>query len=264
MSPTSYQTAPPRTHILAHRTLPVKLPLPSAGYNNDVPRFLVPAAASRWPLPCPPKLRFFPLKDIRPGMHGIGRTVFSGNRIEEFQVEILGVLENIGPKESIILARLSGGPLEETGVMQGMSGSPVYIDGKLAGAVALAFPFSKEPIAGIRPIEDMVRPAATRAAHPPRRALAHRARRPTISRASPRPTRSPWPAARKWSTSPRRSPSADSRAPPSTPSRRNSAPWAWNRARASVPPGKLEPAMGNPADAQARLHDQRPAAVRRL
>ena len=71
-------------------------------------------------------------------------------------MEILGVLENAGPKQSIILARLSGGPLERTGVMQGMSGSPVYIDGKLAGAVAMAFPFSKEPIAGIRPIAEML------------------------------------------------------------------------------------------------------------
>ncbi|HLH15940.1 MAG TPA: SpoIVB peptidase S55 domain-containing protein [Bryobacteraceae bacterium] len=102
---------------------------------------------------------FFPLKDVRPGMHGVGRTVFSGSRIDEFQVEILGVLENFGPKESLILARLSGGPLEHTGVMQGMSGSPVYLDGRLAGAVALAFPFSKDPIAGIRPIEEMLRPA---------------------------------------------------------------------------------------------------------
>jgi hypothetical protein len=94
-------------------------------------------------------------------MHGVGRTVFTGNRVDEFQVEILGVLDNVGPKESLIIARLSGGPLERTGVMQGMSGSPVYIDGRLAGAVAMAFPFAKEPIAGIRPIEDMVRPSAT-------------------------------------------------------------------------------------------------------
>jgi len=100
---------------------------------------------------------FFPLKDIKPGMRGVGKTVFSGNRIDEFQVEILGVLDNIGPKQSLILAKLSGGPLAETGVLQGMSGSPVYIDGKLAGAVALAFPFAKEPIAGVRPIEEMVR-----------------------------------------------------------------------------------------------------------
>ncbi|MGO4881830.1 MAG: SpoIVB peptidase S55 domain-containing protein [Bryobacteraceae bacterium] len=100
---------------------------------------------------------FFPLKDIKPGLHGIGKTVFAGNRIDEFQVEVLGVLENIGPKQSLILARLSGGPLAETGVLQGMSGSPVYIDGKLAGAVAMAFPFAKEAITGIRPIEEMVR-----------------------------------------------------------------------------------------------------------
>jgi hypothetical protein len=99
---------------------------------------------------------FFPLKDIRPGLHGVGRTVFEGNRIQEFQVEILGVIENEAPQQSIILARLSGGPLAETGILQGMSGSPVYIEGKLAGAVALGFPFSKEPIAGIQPIEQMI------------------------------------------------------------------------------------------------------------
>src|SRR5205814_4984048 len=98
----------------------------------------------------------FPLKDIRAGQHGVGRTVFSGSRIEEFQVEILGVLENIGPRQSIILARLSGGPLAQTNVMQGMSGSPVYIDGKLIGAVALGFELAKEPICGIRPIEEML------------------------------------------------------------------------------------------------------------
>ena len=101
---------------------------------------------------------FLPLKDVKAGMRGIGKTVFSGDRIEDFQVEILGVLENIGPKESLILARLSGGPLATVGVLQGMSGSPVYIDGKLIGAVAMAFPFSKEAIAGIRPIADMLPP----------------------------------------------------------------------------------------------------------
>jgi SpoIVB peptidase S55 len=98
-------------------------------------------------------------------MRATGRTVFNGNRIEDFQVEILGVLDNIGPKESLILGRLSGGPLEHTGVMQGMSGSPVYIDGKLVGAVAMAFPFAKDPIAGIRPIEAMLRTSS--AATPP-------------------------------------------------------------------------------------------------
>jgi hypothetical protein len=97
----------------------------------------------------------FPLSEVRAGQHGVGRTVFIGNKIEEFQVEVLGVLENVGPRQSVILVRLSGGPLEKTGVIQGMSGSPVYIDGRLLGAVALGFTFSKEPIAGIRPIEEM-------------------------------------------------------------------------------------------------------------
>jgi hypothetical protein len=108
-----------------------------------------PAAAA-------PNSNFFALKDVRPGLKGTGKTVFAGTRVEDFQVEILGVLENSGPQQSIILARLSGGPIARTGVMQGMSGSPVYIDGKLLGAVAMAFPFSKEPIAGIRPIAEMV------------------------------------------------------------------------------------------------------------
>src|SRR5580693_4165574 len=99
----------------------------------------------------------FPLKDVRAGQTGIGHTVFSGTRVEQFQVEILGVLENVGPGQSIILARLKGGPLAETGVLQGMSGSPVYIDGRLAGAVALGFTGAKVAIAGIRPIEEMLR-----------------------------------------------------------------------------------------------------------
>jgi SpoIVB peptidase S55 len=120
-----------------------------------------------------PQTAVFPLSEVRAGQHGIGKTVFSGNKIEEFQVEILGVLENLGPRQSIILARLSGGPLQNTGVMQGMSGSPVYINGRLAGAVALAFNFAKEPIAGIRPIEEMLAisgPAASKTAPEPRAA----------------------------------------------------------------------------------------------
>src|ERR1035441_4320224 len=89
----------------------------SAGYNNDVPRLLVPAAlALAAALSAQPTL--LPLKGMRAGMRGTGRTVFSGGHIDEFQVEILGVLENIGPRESIILARLSGGPLERTGVLR--------------------------------------------------------------------------------------------------------------------------------------------------
>ena len=100
--------------------------------------------------------RFMPVDQIRPGMVGVGRTVFSGTQIEEFQVEILGVLKNMRPKGDVILARVSGGPLDKTGVIQGMSGSPVYIEGKLIGAMAFAWGFSVEPISGITPIEEML------------------------------------------------------------------------------------------------------------
>jgi SpoIVB peptidase S55 len=123
-----------------------------------VPRKLA-AAMLLVPVVLSAQTRFLPVRDLKPGMRGIGKTVFSGDRIQDFQVEILGVLENIGPKQSLILGRLSGGPLAETGVLQGMSGSPVYVDGKIIGAVAMAFPFAKEPIAGIRPIEEMLRVA---------------------------------------------------------------------------------------------------------
>lgn len=108
---------------------------------------------------------FFPLDAVRPGMKGIGRTVFSGSTIETFEVEIVGVLANaVAPKHSMVMARLSGGPLANTGVIAGMSGSPVYIDGKLLGAIAYGFPFSKEPIAGITPAADMVAATSTTAA----------------------------------------------------------------------------------------------------
>jgi len=112
------------------------------------------------------------VKDVRPGMVGIGHTVFDGTHVEEFKANILGVLENvIGPRRNLILARLEGGPLANTGVIAGMSGSPVYVDGKLIGAVSYALgSFSKEPIAGITPIAEMtdstaqgsIRPAGAR------------------------------------------------------------------------------------------------------
>ncbi len=117
----------------------------------------------------PAQTRFFPIRDVKPGLRGVGKTVFSGDKVQEFQVEILGVLENAGPQQALILARLSGDPIDRVGVMQGMSGSPVYIDGRLAGAVAMAFPFAKEPIAGIRPIEEMIRVAESETARASRR-----------------------------------------------------------------------------------------------
>ena len=98
-----------------------------------------------------------PVSEIKPGMVGVGRTVFQGTELAEFKVHILGVLRNVqGPKRDLILARLEGGPLAETGVAQGMSGSPVYIDGRLIGAVGYSIgAFPKETIAGITPIEEM-------------------------------------------------------------------------------------------------------------
>jgi SpoIVB peptidase S55 len=99
-----------------------------------------------------------PVDQIHPGMRGVAYTVFQGVKPESMDVEVLGVLHNAnGPKGDIILVRLHGTKVEYTGVVAGMSGSPVYIDGKLAGALAFRIgEFSKEPIAGVTPIADML------------------------------------------------------------------------------------------------------------
>ena len=112
-----------------------------------------------------------PVSEIRAGMTGVGRTVFEGAELQDFKVRILGVLRNVqGPKRDLILARLEGGPLAQTGVAQGMSGSPVYIDGRLIGAVSYSIgAFSKEPIAGITPIAEMKDATATPSARAARR-----------------------------------------------------------------------------------------------
>jgi hypothetical protein len=99
---------------------------------------------------------FFQLEALRPGMKGIGKTCFQGTQPEEFQVEILGVLHGVNPGSSVVLAKFSGDRLESTGIFEGMSGSPVFIDGKLLGAVAYSFAFAKEAIGGITPITQMV------------------------------------------------------------------------------------------------------------
>ncbi len=130
--------------------------------------FAILAIAALSVVSLPASTRYMSVDEIRPGMVGVGRTVFEGTKIEEFKVHILGVLRNVaGPKRNLILARLEGGPLANTGVIAGMSGSPVYIDGRMIGAVAYALgQFSKEPIAGITPIAEMREVAAIPAHRP--------------------------------------------------------------------------------------------------
>jgi hypothetical protein len=106
--------------------------------------------------------RLMPIAEVKPGMVGVGRTIFEGTELSEFKVHIIGVLRNIqGPQRNLILARLDGGPLAKTGVAAGMSGSPVYVDGRLVGAVSYSIgAFPTEAIAGITPIEEMKDDAA--------------------------------------------------------------------------------------------------------
>src|SRR5215471_4731971 len=104
------------------------------------------------------KTQIMPESQVKPGMHGVAYTVFEGTKPEPVDVEILGVLPDMaGPKADVILARLHGPKVEFTGVVAGMSGSPVYINGKLVGAIAYRIgTFSKEPIAGITPAASMM------------------------------------------------------------------------------------------------------------
>ena len=100
----------------------------------------------------------FPLSQVQPGLKGVVYTIFSGNEIEKVDLLVLGVLHNaLGPKQDVILVQLLGEKVEHTGVVAGMSGSPVYFDGKLAGALSLKLGvFSKEAIGGVTPIENML------------------------------------------------------------------------------------------------------------
>ncbi len=102
-------------------------------------------------------LEFISPSEIQPGMKGCGLTVFRGWEPERFDVEIIDIIKNAQPKGDIILAKVSGNILEESGIIAGMSGSPVYINGKLAGAIAFTWSNSKEPICGITPIGEMLK-----------------------------------------------------------------------------------------------------------
>jgi hypothetical protein len=103
-----------------------------------------------------------PLEQVRAGMQGYAYTIFAGDQVEKFDLEVIGVMPNfLGPRQSIILVQLKGPKVERTGVVAGMSGSPVYLDGKLAGALSLKLGiFTKDPIAGVTPIEDVIHPSA--------------------------------------------------------------------------------------------------------
>ncbi len=117
---------------------------------------LLPAALLLALAPVLPAQATLGIHEIQPGMKGYGRTVFRGSRIERFEFEVLGIQRNLAPGRSLILVKASGGPLAETGILAGMSGSPCYIDGKLVGALSTGFTFEKEPIGGITPIADML------------------------------------------------------------------------------------------------------------
>ncbi len=100
---------------------------------------------------------FMDVSGIKPGMKGYGLSVFKGWEPEKFGVEIIDIVKNSSPKGDVILAKLSGPDVEKSGVVAGMSGSPVYIEDKLVGAVAYTWTFAKEPLCGITPIGQMVR-----------------------------------------------------------------------------------------------------------
>src|ERR1700758_3460159 len=115
----------------------------------------VPLAAA------PPQANeILPLSPVRAGMQGYAYTVFAGDQVEKFDLVVVGVMPNfLGPKQSIILVELKGPKVEHTGVVAGMSGSPVYLEGKLAGALSLKLGvFTKEALAGVTPIEDILHP----------------------------------------------------------------------------------------------------------
>jgi hypothetical protein len=95
--------------------------------------------------------------DLAPGMKGYGLSdLGDGKGVQRFDVEIVGLLKSYAPKQDLILARILGDTLERTGIIAGMSGSPIYVDGKLIGALAYGWPFSREPICGITPIQSML------------------------------------------------------------------------------------------------------------
>jgi len=100
-------------------------------------------------------VEIFPIEDVVPGLKGYGLTTFSGTEPERFEFEVLAKMDGWGPQSSVILIRTKHPVLEETGSVAGTSGSPLYIDGKLLGAIAYGFPYCKIPLAGVTPAAEM-------------------------------------------------------------------------------------------------------------
>lgn len=102
-------------------------------------------------------LELFPIEEVKPGMVGYGRTVIEGNKVESFDVEVLGTLEYQGLQDQLILVRVGGSVMEKSGgIAQGMSGSPVYLDGKLLGALSYGYGFADHFIGMVTPIKSML------------------------------------------------------------------------------------------------------------
>lgn len=149
VQPSSSVTSP-------HRLLRTLL---GAVLGISVTVFAAPPASSQQNTPGAPQT--LPLDQVKPGMQGYAYTIFEGDKVEKFDLEVIGIMQNaLGPRQSIILVQLKGPKVEHTGVVAGMSGSPVYLEGKLAGALSLKLGiFTKEPIAGVTPIQDVLHPS---------------------------------------------------------------------------------------------------------
>src|SRR5579872_2392409 len=135
--------------------LAVTVGWPGAGRAAPPPT-VAAATFRRATVPPGPPPAILPLSQVRPGMEGYALTVFSGTKPEPFKIRVVSVMRSFLPKEDVILIRAEDPRVEFSGIVAGMSGSPVYIDGKLMGAVAYAWSFAKEPLGGVTPIESML------------------------------------------------------------------------------------------------------------
>ena len=149
--------------------------------KSKIAILLLAALLARPAQASPPATATISIDEIKPGMTGYGLTVFRGFKVERFSVKVIDVLRNFMPNQDIFLVHVDHPVLKRTGVIGGMSGSPIYLEGKLAGALAYGWRFSRDPVAGITPIADMLKLPARKLRGPvPARAV-HRARQ-TVDR----------------------------------------------------------------------------------